>query len=93
MKNIKKELQAVNKELKALVKKTDNLIKAVGKTGKPGIVRSKAVKKKYKRKTIAVKKGTKKADIVKVVSHQQALSQSRKYLRNNPPKAQKIGFS
>lgn len=42
---------------------------------------------------IAVKKGTKKSEVVKVVSHQQALSQSRKYLRKNLPKAQQIGFS
>jgi len=42
---------------------------------------------------IAVLKGTKKKDIVKFISHQQALSQSQKYLRKNFPKAEQIGFS
>ena len=59
MKNLKRDLQTVNKELKALVKKTDNLIKAVGKTKKSHTAKSKPVKKKFVRKTIVVKKGTK----------------------------------
>lgn len=42
---------------------------------------------------IAVLKGTKKADIKKFVSHQQALSQSQKYIRKNYPKAEQVGFS
>ena len=35
MKNIKKDIAAVNKELKALTKKTESLIKMVAKLGKP----------------------------------------------------------
>jgi prephenate dehydratase len=42
---------------------------------------------------IAVLKGTKKKDIKKIISHQQALSQSQKYLRKNYAKAEQIGFS
>jgi len=42
---------------------------------------------------IAVLKGTKKSDIKKFVSHQQALNQSQKYLRKHFPNAQQIGFS
>ena len=42
---------------------------------------------------IAVLKGTKKKDIKKFVSHQQALSQSQKYLRKNFAHAEQIGFS
>jgi Mor family transcriptional regulator len=59
MKNLKKELQSLNRELKALVKKTERLINAAGKHNKPSAVKSKAVKKKVARKTIVVKKGTK----------------------------------
>lgn len=42
---------------------------------------------------IAVLKGTKKKDIKKFISHQQALSQSQKYLRRNFPKTEQIGFA
>lgn len=42
---------------------------------------------------VAVLKGTNKREIAKFVSHQQALSQSQKYIRKNFPKAQQIGFS
>jgi len=48
MKNLKKNLQAVNKELNVLVKKTESLLKAVGKLEKPKAVKkpkAKAVKK------------------------------------------------
>ena len=48
MKNLKKDLQAVNKELNVLVKKTESLLKAVGKLEKPKAVKkpkAKAVKK------------------------------------------------
>ena len=41
---------------------------------------------------IAVLKGTQKKDIVKFVSHQQALSKIQKYLRKNFTKAEQIGF-
>lgn len=42
---------------------------------------------------VAVLPGTKKRDIKKFISHQQALNQSQKYIRKNFPKAQQIGFS
>lgn len=42
---------------------------------------------------IAVLKGTKKKDIKKFISHQQALSQSQKYIRKNFPKVEQIGFA
>jgi len=50
MKNLKKSLQSVNKDLNALSKKVDKIIVAASKLEKPKTVRKKAVKK------IAVKK-------------------------------------
>ena len=50
MKNLKKSLQSVNKDLNALSKKVDKIIVAAGKFEKPKTVRKKAVKK------VAVKK-------------------------------------
>ncbi|MFC1656295.1 prephenate dehydratase, partial [Patescibacteria group bacterium] len=41
---------------------------------------------------LAVKKGTKKSEITKIISHQQALNQCQAYLRKNYPKAQGISF-
>ncbi len=41
---------------------------------------------------LAVKKGTKKSKIDKIISHQQALNQCRAYLRKNYPEAQRISF-
>ena len=41
---------------------------------------------------LAVKKGTKKSEIEKIISHQQALNQCQIYLRKNYPKAQGISF-
>lgn len=42
---------------------------------------------------LAVLKGTKKSEIVKIISHQQALSQSQNFIRKNYPKAEQIAFS
>lgn len=42
---------------------------------------------------VAVLEGTKKSEIKKVISHQQALSQCQKYIRKSFPKAQQIAFS
>jgi predicted Rossmann fold nucleotide-binding protein DprA/Smf involved in DNA uptake len=50
MKNLKKNLQAVNKELKALAKKVDQMIVAVGKFEKPKTVKAKPAKKSTTKK-------------------------------------------
>jgi len=50
MKNLKKSLQSVNKDLNALLKKVDKIIVEAGKLEKPKTVKKKAVKK------VAVKK-------------------------------------
>ena len=57
MKNLKKDLQTVNKELKELAKKTESLLKAVDKFEKPKAksTKAKAVKKAPVKKA-AVKK-------------------------------------
>jgi len=63
MKSLKKNLQTVNKDLKALVKKVDRLIVAVGKLEKAKDAKkpkAKAVKKKPVRKTVAKKVAVKK---------------------------------
>ncbi len=60
MKNLKKSLQAVNRELKALAKKVDKIVIAVGKLEKPKVAKkpkAKAVKRKPVKK-IATKKVT-----------------------------------
>jgi len=44
MKNLKKSLQSVNKDLKALSKKIDKMIVAAGKLEKPKTVKKKPVK-------------------------------------------------
>lgn len=57
MKNLKKELQSVNKDLKALTKKIDKMIVTVGKVEKP---KPKAAKPKPKKKVAAKKPAAKK---------------------------------
>ena len=57
MKNLKKDLQVVNKELKALAKKTESLLKAVDKFEKP---KAKPAKAKAVKKTPAKKAAPKK---------------------------------
>ena len=61
MKNLKKDLQTVVRELKALTKKVDKLIAATGKVEKP-----RAAKKAVVKKT-TVKKVVKKAPVKKTV--------------------------
>ena len=56
-KNLKKSLQAVNREIKALLKKVDQMIVAVGKLEKP---KAKAVKAKPVKKTVTKAKPVKK---------------------------------
>ncbi len=57
MKNLKKDLQGVNKELTALIKKTEALMKAVDKIGTPKTEQ----KPKIKKVSAAKKAGTKTA--------------------------------
>ena len=57
MKNIKKNLQVVNREIKALAKKVDQIVIAVGKLEKP---KAKTVKAKPAKKTVAKKVAVKK---------------------------------
>ncbi len=45
MKNLKKNLQTVNKDLKALAKQVDKIVVAVGKLEKPKVAKKVAVKK------------------------------------------------
>jgi hypothetical protein len=56
MKNLKKDLQSVNKDLKALAKKVDRMMVTVGKLEKPKTIQAKPVKK-----TVAKAKPVKKA--------------------------------
>ena len=63
MKNLKKNLQAVNRELKALAKKVDRLVIAVGKLEKPKVAKkpkAKVAKRKPVKKTVAKKVAAKK---------------------------------
>jgi len=63
MKNLKKNLQSVNKDLKTLAKKVDKIVVAVGKLEKPKVVKkpkAKVVKRKPVRKTVAKKVAVKK---------------------------------
>lgn len=55
MKNLKKNLLAVSKELIALSKKTENLVKTLEKTAKPKVAKkakAKPVKKTVSKKTV-----------------------------------------
>jgi predicted Rossmann fold nucleotide-binding protein DprA/Smf involved in DNA uptake len=63
MKNLKKKLQTINRELKALAKKVDKIVVAVGKLEKPKVAKkpkAKVVKRKPVRKTVAKKVAVKK---------------------------------
>ncbi len=69
MKNLKKNLQAVNRELKALAKKVDRLAVAVGKLEKSKTAKkpkAKVVKRKPVKKTVAKKVAVKKRAVKKV---------------------------
>ena len=71
MKNLKKNLQAINRELKALAKKVDRMVVTVGKLEKSKAVKAKPVKKtatkaKPMKKVAAKKKApVKKVDVKK----------------------------
>ena len=71
MKNLKKNLQSVNRELKALAKKVDRLAVAAGKLEKPKVAKkpkAKAVKRKPVKKTVAKKVAVKKRAVKKVAA-------------------------
>jgi len=53
MKNLKKDLQVVNKDLNALSKKIEKLIAAAGKPEKPKAAKAKPAKKTASKKTAA----------------------------------------
>jgi len=68
MKNLKKNLNAVNRELKALAKKVDRLAVAVGKLEKPKVAKkpkAKVAKRKPAKKTVAKKVAVKKRAVKK----------------------------
>ena len=61
--NLKKDLQTVNNELKALANKSDKMIATIDKVEKPKVAKkpkAKAVKRKPARKTVAKKVAVKK---------------------------------
>ena len=66
MKNLKKNLQVINREIKALSKKVDRMIVAVAKLGKPKVVKAKPVKKTLVKAKPMKKVATKKAPVKKV---------------------------
>ena len=66
MKNLKKNLQAVNREIKALAKKVDRMVVAVGKLEKPKAVKAKPVKKTVAKAKTVKKVAAKKAPVKKV---------------------------
>ena len=66
MKNLKKNLQAVNREIKALTKKVDRMVVAVGELEKPKAVKAKPVKKTVAKAKTVKKVAAKKAPVKKV---------------------------
>ncbi len=66
MKNLKKNLRAVNREIKALSKKVDRMIVTVGKLEKPKVVKSKPVKKSATKAKPVKKVAAKKVPVKKV---------------------------
>ncbi len=70
MKNLKKNLQAVNREIKALAKKVDRIVVAVGKLEKPKATKkpkAKSVEAKTVKKTPVKKAAVKNAALVTAV--------------------------
>ena len=66
MQNLKKDLQTVNREIKALSKKVDRMIVTVGKLEKPKAVKAKPVKKTASKAKPVKKVSAKKAPVKKV---------------------------
>ncbi len=95
MKNLKKNLQAVNKELKALAKKVDKIVVAVGKLEKPKAAKkpkAKAVKKKPVKKTVAKKVAVKKTTKTVIDTVLAIIRRSKKGV-NTATLMKKTGFS
>ncbi len=67
MKNFKKDLQTVNRDLKALSKKVDKIIVSVEKLEKPKTVKAKPVKKTVAKAKPVKKVAAKKVTVKKVV--------------------------
>ena len=75
MKNLKKDLQTVNREIKALAKKVDRMMVTVGKLEKPKAVKAKPVKKVAVKNPAAKKpkaKAVKKTPVKKVAAKKAA---------------------
>jgi len=66
--NLKKNLQAVNREIKALLKKVDSMIVTVGKLEKVKIAKAKPVKKTVAKAKPMKKVAAKKASVKKVAA-------------------------
>jgi predicted Rossmann fold nucleotide-binding protein DprA/Smf involved in DNA uptake len=76
MKNLKKNLQTVTRELKALAKNVDKIVVAVGKLEKPKVAKkpkAKVVKRKPVRKIAAKKVAAKKRVVKKVAAKKVAV--------------------
>ena len=100
MKNLKKNLQAVNRELKALAKKVDKIVVAVGKLEKPKVTKkpkAKPVKakpmKKIVTKKVAVKKPAAKKPTKTVIDTVLAIIGRSKKGVNTAALMKKTGFS
>ncbi len=100
MKNLKKNLQAVNRELKALAKKVDKIVVAAGKLEKPKVAKkpkAKVVKRKPAKKTVvkkvAVKKPATKKTTKTVISTVLAIIKKSKKGVNTAALMKKTGFN
>ncbi len=95
MKNLKKNLQVVNRDLKALAKKVDRLAVAVGKLAKPKVAKkrkAKAAKKKPVKKTVAKKVAKKKTTKTAIDTILAIIRRSKKGV-NTAALMKKTGFS
>jgi len=100
MKNLKKNLQAVNRELKALTKNVDRLVVTVGKLEKTKAAKKpkvKVVKRKPVKKTVAkkvaVKKPAKKKTTKTVIGTVLTIIRRSKKGVNTATLMKKTGFS
>ena len=80
MKNLKKNLQSVNKDLKALAKKVDRMIVTVGKFEKPKVVKAKPVKKTATKAKSVKKVAAQKAPVKKVAVEKPAAKKPDKLI-------------
>ncbi len=87
MKKLKKTLQAANRELKALAKKVDKIVVALGKLEKPKVAKKTVAKK------IAVKKPAKKKTTKTVIDTVLTIIRRSKKGVNTAALMKKTGFS